>query len=229
MLTDLVQTHPDPASVPVLPACRLGNGRKGTRDEENLIHELVGNANLLVSALSGVLEKELLADVAGDQLTLQQLKVLKLLDLTATRNIGDVAAFLGVSNAAASKTVDRLVRRNYLLRTEARTDRRSSELSLADAARKLLHRYESARSRKLRQVFGGLEPDEVRRTTDLLERLTRAIVALSGNPEETCLQCGIYSQKRCLVKDAVRSDCFYQKRAGKRQMRRYGTQTKIPT
>ena len=29
-----------------------------------------------------------------------------------------------------------------------------------------------------------------------------------GNPEEICLQCGIYLQKRCLVKEVVRADCM---------------------
>jgi len=54
----------------------------------------------------------------GQQLSLSQLKILKLLDLTEAHNIGDVAAFLGVSDAAASKTVDRLARLRYLRRTE---------------------------------------------------------------------------------------------------------------
>lgn len=228
MLTDWDRTQPADTSAPAIAACVPPNGRKSACDEEDLILELLGNATVFVSALSSVKE-ELLAEVAGKQITMQQLKVLKLLDLTGACNIGEVAAFLGVSAAAASKTVDRLVRRNHLLRTEDRTDRRSSELSLADAGRKLVHRYDSARSRKLRQVFGGLEPDAARRTSEFLERLTRGIIVHSGNPEEVCLQCGIYSQKRCLVKDATGSDCFYQKRAGKRQKRQYATQAKIPT
>jgi DNA-binding MarR family transcriptional regulator len=193
---------------------------------EDLINELVGSANVFVAALSGVMEQKLLTEIAGKQLTLSQLKILKLLDLTDSRNIGDVAAFLGVSNAAASKTVDRLVRRKYLHRAEARTDRRSTELSLAEPGRKVLHRYEAAKNRSLALVFGDLHPEDLRRTAEYLERLTKGIVTHSANPEEICLQCGIYLQRRCLVRDVARSECSYQQRTKKRQTTDHGTQTK---
>jgi DNA-binding MarR family transcriptional regulator len=196
---------------------------------EDLINELLGSANVFVSALSGVMEQKLLTEIAGKRLTLSQLKILKLVDLGGGRNIGDVAAFLGVSNAAASKTVDRLVHRKYLRRAEGRTDRRSTELSLAAPGQKLLHRYETLKRRKLAQVFDGLDPSDVRRTTDYLEQLTKGIVTHSGNPEEICLQCGIYLQKRCLVREVSRTDCCYQQRTKKRQTTNHGTHIKTAT
>jgi DNA-binding MarR family transcriptional regulator len=196
---------------------------------ERLINELLGSANLFVSALSGVMEQRLLAEIADKQLTLSQLKILKLLDLTDARNIGDVAAFLGISNAAASKTVDRLVRRKYLRRVEVPSDRRSNELSLAEPGRKLLNRFEVAKNRKLSEVFEGMDPKDLQRTAEFLERLTKGIVTHSGNTEEICLQCGIYLQKRCLVRDVSRADCSYQARTKKRQTKDHGTQNKAPT
>jgi DNA-binding MarR family transcriptional regulator len=205
-----------------------GGTRMANRSAASLVNELLGSANLFVSALSGVMEQKLLTEVAGKQLTLSQLKVLKLLDLTDARNIGDIAAFLGVSNAAASKTADRMVRRKYLRRAEGRSDRRSSELSLGDAGRKLLRRYETAKHRKLAQVFGDLEPGQVQRTAEFLESLTRGIVTHSTNPEQICLQCGIYLQKRCLVKDVTRADCSYQRHAGKRQAKQRRTRRAQP-
>jgi DNA-binding MarR family transcriptional regulator len=203
--------------------------RMKSRQPEDLVDELLGSANVFVSALSGVMEQKLLTEIAGKELTLSQLKILKLLDLGAGRNIGDVAAFLGVSNAAASKTVDRLVRRKYLRRAENRTDRRSTELSLAAAGQKLLHRYENAKRRKLSQVFGSLDPAEVQRTAEYLERLTKGIVTHSDNPEETCLQCGIYLQRRCLVREVSRTECSYQQRTKKRGTTDHGTHTKTAT
>jgi DNA-binding MarR family transcriptional regulator len=158
-------------------------------------------------------------------LTLSQLKILKLLDIAGTRNIGDVAAFLGVSNAAASKTVDRLVRRRYLRRIEARLDRRSSELSLAGAGRKLLRTYENTRAKRLAQIFGDLDVEELQLTSGLLERLTKGIVTHAANPDQVCLQCGIYLRKRCLVREVTRGECSYQVRAKKRLIRQNGSGT----
>jgi len=200
-----------------------------SRHTEGLINELLGSANVFVAALSGVMEQKLLAEIAGKQLTLSHLKILKLLDVAGSRNIGDVAAFLGVSNAAASKTVDRLVRRKYLRRTHARADRRAIELSLAELGHRLLRRYETVKGRKLSQVFGNLDDEDLRRTAAYLERLTKGIVMHSGNPEDICLQCGIYLQKRCLVREAARSECSYQQRFQERQIIHHGTQTETAT
>ena len=132
-----------------------------SHNRHQLVNELLGSAHLFVSAVSGVMEQQLLTEIAGKQLSISQLKILKLLDLTEAHNVGDVAAFLGVSDAAASKSVDRLVRRKYLRRTEGRTDRRSSDLSLAAAGRSVLKRYETAKDRKLAAMFGNLDTDEL--------------------------------------------------------------------
>jgi DNA-binding MarR family transcriptional regulator len=198
-----------------------------SHNRHQLVNELLGSAHLFVSAVSGVMEQQLLTEIAGKQLSISQLKILKLLDLTEAHNVGDVAAFLGVSDAAASKSVDRLVRRKYLRRTEGRTDRRSSDLSLAAAGRSVLKRYETAKDRKLAAMFGNLDTDELLQTAGFLERLTKGIVHDSANPEEICLQCGIYlNKKRCLVREAGRPECHYQRRKTKQQVRSDATRTK---
>jgi len=203
---------------------------------QQLVNELLGSAHLFVSAVSGVMEQQLLSEIAGKQLTLSQLKILKLLDLTEAHNVGDVAAFLGVSDAAASKTVDRLVRRKYLRRTVDRRDRRSSDLALAAAGRRILSQYEAAKDRKLAAMFANLDLDELQQTSTFLERLTKGIVHESANPEEICLQCGIYLKKRCLVREASEADCHYQARKMKQlvrtinpKARRDAPRTKVPT
>jgi len=193
-----------------------------------LVNELLGSAHLFVAAVSGVVDQELLGEIAGQKLTVSQLKILKLLDLTEARNVSDVAAFLGVSDAAASKSVDRLVRRNYLRRTEGRTDRRSSELSLARAGRHVLKSYEAAKDQKLAALFSNLDLDELQRTSAFLERLTTGIVRSCANPQEICLQCGIYLKKRCLVEEAGES-CQFQRRKTKRQERKDATRTETST
>jgi len=199
------------------------------RDHQQLIDELLGGAHVFVAAVSGVMENAVLGQIARSRLTLSQLKILKLIDLTDAHHVGDVAAFLGVSDAAASKALDRLVREKYLSRTIVRSDRRSTAISLAARGRNLLRRYESERERKLAQIFGDLDNEEVRRTSEFLERLTKGIVNDNANPEDICLQCGIYLKKRCLVRDAVRADCQYHKRRNTRQVKRHATEVEVPT
>jgi DNA-binding MarR family transcriptional regulator len=163
------------------------------------------------------MKNTVLGHTAGKGLSFSQLKILKLIDVAGSHYIGDVAAFLDVSDAAASKAVDRLVRQKYLRRSEGRSDRRSSEIVLAAAGRKVLQQYDAAKDGILQSIFRDLDPHEVRRAVALMEGITRRVVCGSASSEEICLQCAIYLKKRCLVRDGARAECKYHRRRKTRQ------------
>ena len=176
---------------------------------QRLINDFLGSTQVFATAVSDIIEEKLLRSVAGKRLTLSQLKLLKLVANTDAHSIGDVAAFLGVSNAAASKAVDKLVQRKMLVRTEGAKDRRAAELALTLRSRKLLAAYDVARNRKLASVFRSFSPEDLRRTTEILDRLSAGIVDHNAKPEEICLQCGIYFRDDCLVRKLIGRRCFY--------------------
>jgi len=176
-----------------------------------LINDFLGSTQVFASSVNAVIEKRLLREVGPRQLTSSQFKLLKLVALTDAQTIGDVAAFLGVSNAAASKAVDKLVRQGLLLRNEAQRDRRAVHLSLTASSRRVLAAYDAAKDRKLTSVFRHFSPQDLRRTADLLDRLSAGIVDHTAQAEELCLQCGIYYRKKCLVRQLVRRRCFYHR------------------
>jgi len=177
----------------------------------DVAHDFLGSAHIFASAVEEIVEKSLLGEVAGKQLTLSQFKLLKMVALTDARTISDVASFLGVSNAAASKAVDKLVRRKLLRRAEGQPDRREIRLSLTEPSRRLLEAYDEKKQRKLVQLFRGFPEDELRRTARLLDRLSAGLVDHHAGSEEVCLQCGIYFRDDCLVRRLVGRLCFYQR------------------
>jgi DNA-binding MarR family transcriptional regulator len=176
-----------------------------------MISELLGSVQVFSSAVRDVLEEKLLRQTAGGRLTFSRLKLLKLVAFTDSHTIGDVAAFLGVSNTAASKAVDKLVRRRLLRRTEGHADRRASELSLTGEGRRLLSAYEAARDQKLTEIFSACVPEQLCGTVATLDRLSAKIVDHTANPQELCFQCGIYFREKCRLRELVRRTCFYQK------------------
>jgi DNA-binding MarR family transcriptional regulator len=176
-----------------------------------MINELLGSVQVFSSAMRDVLEEKLLRETARGRLTFSRFKLLKLVAFTDSHTIGDVAAFLGVSNTAASKAVDKLVRRRLLRRTEAHADRRASELSLTGEGRRLLSAYEAARDRKLAEIFSACVPEQLCGTVATLDRLSANIVDHTANPQELCFQCGIYFREKCRLRELVRRTCFYQK------------------
>lgn len=181
-----------------------------------IVNDFLGSTQVFATAVNDIIEQKLLREVAGQHLTLSQFKLLRLVANTDSHSIGDVAAFLGVSDAAASKAVDKLVRRRMLVRTERTLDRRTTELTLTRRSVRLLAAYDAAKNRKLAEVFGSVPADELRRTADILDRLSAGIVDHSANPEEICFQCGIYFREKCLVRKLVGRRCFYTLRRTRR-------------
>jgi DNA-binding MarR family transcriptional regulator len=183
-----------------------------TAHTAELINDFLGSTHVFASSVNDVIEERLLREVGPPQLTFSQFKLLKLVALTDGQTIGDVAAFLRVSNAAASKAVDKLVRQDLLVRTEAQSDRRAIQLSLTPSSRQVLAAYNAAKDRKLASVFRQFSARDLRQTADLLDRITAGIVDHTAHEEEICLQCGIYYRKKCLVRQLVRRNCIYHRR-----------------
>ncbi len=186
------------------------------KQKSSVLQQFVGSANLFSSALTDVLQAGLLRQVAGGRLSFSQLKLLQLLALAKTQTISELAAFLGVSNPAASKMVDKLVQRGWLARAVGTTDRRVAHVSLTLQARRVLHDYGEKRRERFAHVFHGCSVGELQRLAKLMDELTAAIVDHSAKPNEICLHCGIYFRGKCLVRDMGGRNCLYQERTQSR-------------
>ncbi|NIM51579.1 MAG: winged helix DNA-binding protein [Gemmatimonadales bacterium] len=179
-----------------------------TQRPTHLVQDFLGSAQIFTSAVHDLLEAQL-REVTGKKLTFAQLKLLKMVSLTEAYTVGNVAAFLGVSNAAASRAVDRLVRRRLLHRAEAATDRRAVRLSLTEKGRRLLESYETASERSLEELFRHFSPEQLRTTADLLDNLSLTIVDRGACYGEMCFRCGIHFRDRCLLRQSAGRDCHF--------------------
>ena len=180
------------------------------------IENFIGNSLVLASAIHRVIEESALREAVGEDLTESQLKLLKLLSLSESHTLGDVAAFLGISNAAASKAVDKLVSRMLLRRTEGEKDRRAIRLTLTDPARRILAAYDAALQRILKEIFGRFSDKELLDATEMLNSFTSRILCDEELSEGMCLQCGMYFPERC-VREQVGRSCNYLSRKGRKK------------
>jgi len=184
-----------------------------------LNNEFLSSARVFAWSVREVIERVVLREVAGEDFTFSQLKLLYLVAHTDTLNISDAATFLGVSLAAASKTVDKLVRRRLLRRAETQQDRRTSHLYLTETSRRLMDSYVAARDRRARVVFSQFSGEELRRTSEVLDRLAGAITSSGADPEAVCMQCEIYFRENCRFQKYGHRNCFYQHHQSEEQDR----------
>jgi len=175
-----------------------------------LNNEFLSSARVLAWSVREVIERTVLREVAGKDFTFSQLKLLYLVAHTDTLNITDAATFLGVSPPAASKAVDKLVRRRLLRRAETQQDRRTSHLSLTETSRKLMDAYITARDQRVRAVFSQFSAEELRRTSEVLDPLGGAITSSWADPDAVVMQCEIYFRDVCRFQEYGKRNCFYQ-------------------
>ncbi|MGA2146644.1 MAG: MarR family winged helix-turn-helix transcriptional regulator [Bryobacteraceae bacterium] len=157
----------------------------------DLSNEFLSSVRVLAWSVREVIERTVLREVSGDTLTFSQLKLLYLVAHTDVLSIGDAAAFLEVTCGAASRTVDELVRRRLLRRVAPQEDRRLIRLSLTETSRRLMDAYQTARDYRAIMAFRQFAPEELRKTSEVLDRLAGAIVSDSSSPNATCMQCEI--------------------------------------
>jgi DNA-binding MarR family transcriptional regulator len=106
-------------------------------------------------------------------LGLVQLKMLMALSGAAEEapTLSSVAEKLGLSLPSASRAVDWLVKRGYVVRTEDPEDRRARRLELTDSGHDLAHQLLAARLEGLGQFAASLTDEERGRLDAALELL----------------------------------------------------------
>ena len=160
----------------------------GRAETLEAINDLLASATIFTTASSDLLAAEL-GEVAGDRLTFAQLKLLRLVDRQGHLTVGDVAAFLGISNAAASKAVDRLARGGLLARAESPGDRRATQVSVTPEGLLLLGEFEERSNAKLLGLLSGVALRQLRDLSGGLDRLSVSISA-AGDRITRCLSAG---------------------------------------
>lgn len=177
-------------------------------ERADILNDFLASTQIFSTAMTELMDEQI-RSVLGKHFTLPQLKLLKMVARTNTGTISEVAAFLAVSNAAASKAVDRLVRRGLILRKEKEKDRRAIELSLSDEGIRTLARYEEILYKTLDGLFQRFTPEDLTAAGNLLDRLSADLVDVGARPDELCFRCGIYFREKCLLRNTRKRVCYY--------------------
>ena len=88
--------------------------------------------------------------------------------------VSDIGEHVGISNAAASQMIDRLVQMGMVERTEKLGDRRAKQLTLTAQGRNLVEKGVSARSRWMEELSGVLTETQQAEISSALAQLIEA-------------------------------------------------------
>lgn len=172
-----------------------------------LIRQVMGASHIFCSAVEELLDRTL-AQATDEMLAMSQVKLLLLIARPEQRfKVTDVAEFLGVTNAAASRAIERLVQRGLVDRTISREDRRAVDLSLTPQSRELLDRFTETRNAELLKLLAGYPEDKLQRLTELLDELSVLLLDIEAGTDDRCLRCGVHFRSGCVLRDVLGREC----------------------
>jgi MarR family transcriptional regulator, organic hydroperoxide resistance regulator len=103
---------------------------------------------------------ELFRIISEHGLSFTQMKALHILDRADSTSVKELADHLAMSLPAMSRSVDGLVQRDFVERTESATDRRAKLVALLPKGRALVNRLSDARTKVLVGFAAQLTDDE---------------------------------------------------------------------
>jgi DNA-binding MarR family transcriptional regulator len=94
----------------------------------------------------------------GEEITLSQYRALEVLASRGPQRAADLSDALGVTPGTGSRMIERLIRKQLVLRSRSREDRRATFVHLTNAGRRLVERASDRRRQEIVQILNEL-PD----------------------------------------------------------------------
>ena len=168
----------------------------------SLTAEVAHASDLFVAIVEKLMTQRMLDESFEQQVTPAQLVALRYLTLNESSLMSDVAEGLSISFPAATKTIDRLVRKELASRMEDPHDRRVVRIRLTERGKKLVEEVYDERSRRFASVLDRLDLA----ARDDLQRSMESFISAAIDDKDTvgtiCLHCGSQHHESCPVKVA---------------------------
>lgn len=159
-------------------------------------------SDLFVAVIEKLLTQRMLDESFDQQVTPSQLVALRYLSLNESSLMSEVAEGLGISFPAATKTIDRLVRKSLATRVEDPHDRRVVRIRLTERGRSLVGEIHAERARRFDLVLERLAPSAREALHQSMEVFITAAIDDASTASSVCLHCGSDHHEDCPVRVA---------------------------
>ena len=170
--------------------------------------EFLHSTQIFASVVREILGRKYLRESVPLDLTIAQFNLVRLIATDGNCHIREIAGFLGVSQPAASKNVDKLVRLGLVERQVQPADRRSVALSPTPKGRSIVRKYEALKEKKLKEILKGMAANELQVLTEGLGKVSCLILEREQESASICMKCDGYYMEHCPIR-TVSGGCIY--------------------
>ena len=179
--------------------------------EAKTLSDFLHKTHIFTAVVREILEEKYLRQVTDLKITLPQFNLIRLIAINGNHHVHEIASFLGVSQAAASKNVDKLVRLGLLSRRVQPEDRRAASLSLTVRATNIIRKYETLKEERLRKILQDVSSEELHTLTQGLGTVTQSILQCEQDSQDICMKCNAYYMEDCPLQ-ALTDGCIFNAR-----------------
>ncbi len=173
------------------------------------VYRFLRSGHILSAILREILREISRRELHPHSLTWSQLCFLKLIALNSDLQMGEVARGIGVTPAACSKNVDKLVRLGLVFRAAAPRDRRATLLSASPEGVDLVCTYEGLKATVVAPIIDELGSEKIDTLCALLDEVSVGLLELGEFGQGPCMRCAGYSDPACSIRQAA-GECALQ-------------------
>lgn len=134
--------------------------------------------------------KPTLQELSKSDLTQVQLSCIRYVHTHSEPSVGAIASGLSISNAAAAKLTDRLVKKHLLSREEDLKDRRVLKIKLTSEGARLLEEIDRIESEQFQGILSRMSSEDMESLQRGLTGFLRAALVDVDQIDQICLHCG---------------------------------------
>jgi DNA-binding MarR family transcriptional regulator len=132
---------------------------------------------------------QLLRELDDLDITLSQLQALTYVAERRKCSVGSIADGLGVSHPAAVKLVEKLGRKDLIMRGVDAEDHRQAEITVTPEGRRLVNGVRHERTQRLAVVLDRMRPEERHALISGLQAFVRSALRDDGALDQLCVSC----------------------------------------
>lgn len=160
--------------------------------------KLQRTVRLFCQAVSLRVFKPALDKLSDEDLTLVQLSCIRFAHLHPESSVGMIADGLGISNAAAAKLIDRLVKKGLLIREEDSRDRRVLKIKLTETGQNILESLCLMEDQYFVSVLRRMPSKSLQNLECGIVDFLKVALEKPEQVDEICLKCGWNHELDCV-------------------------------
>jgi len=163
------------------------------------------NFLLFAGAVRHATSSETISKYLDLHVTEAQTDALRFLFINEHVSVGELAAGLGYTVSGATKAVNRLEDKGWVIRHPCLEDHREVHVSLTDEGGKIAAKIMQVTQERLDELFSRISPRTLSRLDCVVEEFLRGIISDERMKKQLCAVCALQGGTRCreTAKDCV--------------------------